>query len=256
MQRISVLFVSSFAVLGLALAWSSLLVAEQAAAEAKPSAYAPAKDLRAQVDTLVTDLDADLAAESDYDEDHQARVKKNSATLAAVTLVLGLHDEENDLKKNAPAIVPAAKKLSDSAAKFKDAKPALDELKKALSAGGEGKPLKWAPVADVAMLMKAVPIVNNNLRRNVEGRRFAQSLDKSAALASTLAAIAQAAASDTTYCDGKEAEALWMTTSYEMRDAAASVQTAVRKGDVEASKEALARVVKTCDACHHKFRDK
>ena len=40
-----------------------------------------------------------------------------------------------------------------------------------------------------------------------------------------------------------------------MRDSAAAVNIAVRKGDKDAALAALAGIVKTCDDCHHDFRD-
>ena len=222
----------------------------------KPSSYAPAKDLRGQVDAFVQKIAEDLANEADYGDDQKSRVTKDAHTLAVLALVLGMHDEVNELKPSAAAVVKAAGKLAAASGDFKQATAALAELKRAI-AGAEGvEKLEWKPVADLSQLMKQVPIVNNNLRRTVTGKRFKQSLEVSAGQAATLAALAQASSFDTTYCNGKDAEAKWARLCGEMRDDAAEVQAAIRKGDQDAAKAGLDKLAKTCDACHHVFRDK
>jgi cytochrome c556 len=101
--------------------------------------------------------------------------------------------------------------------------------------------------------MKQVPIVNNNLRRNVEGRRFERSTDKNLGYAATLAAIAQAASFDTAYCADEADEAKWRELSAALRDATAQVAIQVRKGDQEAAVKALGAVETSCMACHTAF---
>ena len=117
------------------------------------------------------------------------------------------------------------------------------------------KEIVWEPIADLSQLMKQVPIVNNKLRRGVNGRRFRRSRDATAGHAATLAALAQASLLDTTYCSDEDDEKKWQEICAEMRDAAYSVNQYVRKGDQAAAKKGLARLVETCDACHHSFRD-
>lgn len=222
----------------------------------KPSSYAPAKDLRGQLDSFVQKIAEDLATEADYGDDQKSRVTKDAHTLAVLALVLGMHDEENALKPSASAVVTAAGKLAAAAGDFKQATAALAEVKQAI-AGAQGvEKLEWKPVADLSQLMKQVPIVNNNLRRTVTGKRFKQSLDASAGQAATLAALAQASSFDTSYCDSKDAEAKWARLCGEMRDDAAAVQAAIRKGDQAAATAGLEKLAKTCDSCHHTFRDK
>lgn len=239
----------------LALGLAALLLAEPPQV-AKPSSYAPAKDLLAQVDELVGRLEIDLETEADYGEDAQQRVAKDAGTLAAVALVLGMHDEEHRLKGSAASIVAAARKVGAGAKDYAKSKAAMAELETALAATGGGEKLAWKPVADVAQLMKQVPIVNNNLRRGVEGRRFAREIDKNASYAATLAAIAQAAAFDTTYCADEAEEAKWRELSTALRNASAAVGKQVRAGDQEAAVKALEAVETSCTNCHEAFNVK
>ncbi len=69
--------------------------------DSKPSNYAPAKDLVAQVDDFMNRIEKDLASEAEYGEDQQDRVVKNGNTLAVIALVLSNHDDEVSLR--APA---------------------------------------------------------------------------------------------------------------------------------------------------------
>jgi len=246
------------ALLALACMFAPLFTASSAdapAADAKPSAYAPAKDLLDQVEYFVAQIEEDLADADDYTEYKQDRVAKDASTLAVLGLVLGMHDQDNPLKNSAPSLIAAAEDLAASSADHGQAKAALEKVKKTLEPAAEGSALKWKSVGDLPQLMKQVPIVNNNLRRGVTGRRFDRTVDRNAGYAATLAAIAQATANDTIYCSDKEDEAEWMKISTALRDAAAEVNVAVRRGDQEAATEALGRVVVTCDACHHRFRD-
>ena len=229
--------------------------ADAPSADAKPSAYAPAKDLLDQVKFFVAQIEEDLSDADDYTEYKQDRVAKDASTLAVLALVLGMHDEDNPVKKSASSAISAAEDLAASSGDHGEAKAALAKVKKALEPADEGADLKWKSVGDLAQLMKQVPIVNNNLRRGVTGRRFDRTIDRNAGYSATLAAIAQATANDTIYCSDKEDEAEWTKISHSMRDAAAEVNAAVRRGDQEAATAALARVVLTCDECHHRFRD-
>ena len=111
------------------------------------------------------------------------------------------------------------------------------------------------PVADLAMLMQQVPIVNASLRKGVNGRRFSRDAKRSAGRAVTLAVIAQASMMDTTYCGDEEDEKAWKKICADMRDACAEVYKAMLDKDQKRAKAANAKVVETCDACHHKFRD-
>ena len=57
------------------------------------------------------------------------------------------------------------------------------------------------------------------------------------------------------YCIDEEDEAKWAQICVDMRDAAAQVQVAVRRKDKDTAVAGLAKLVETCDACHHAFRD-
>lgn len=222
--------------------------------DAKPSVYAPAKELAAQLNTFLQRISEDLSAEADYQEEQQGRLAKDASTIAALAMVLGQHDEAHDAKRSAAKVIKAARKLADHAADFKSATTALAELKAALETR-DGGPIEWAPAADMSLLMKQVPIVNNNLRRNVTGKRFKQSAEASAGLCATLAAIAQVSRFDDVYCSTEEDKAKWDKVCVEMRDAAAEVLAAIRKQDQIAATAGLDKLVTTCDACHHDFRD-
>jgi hypothetical protein len=230
------------------------LLAGDEPADAKPSAYAPAQDLAAQIDVFVKQIEADLANEADFGQDQQGRVAKDANTLVVLAQVLANHDEDHALRKAAPAIVTAAGKLAGAASNYKNANTALAELKQSLQST-KGGPAAWEPVAELAQLMKQVPIVNNKLRAGVTGKRFDRMLDQNAGLATTLAAIAQASLHDKAYCSDKDEEAKWARVCADMRAAASEVRVAVRKKDQSAARSGLDKLVKTCDTCHLDFRD-
>jgi hypothetical protein len=219
-----------------------------------PSSYAPAKDLTSQVDALLKSMESDLEDKEEFGKDQTGRISLNANALAAVALVLGKHDQPSELQKAAPAMIAAASKLASASGDFDKATAALANVKTALKSSGDASQLKWEPVADAASLMLHVPVVNNSLRRGVTGRRFSRSADKLAGYAAQLAAIAQATAFDTDYCEDEKQEALWQKSSFMMRDGAADVLAAIRKDDQAAAKMGLATIVKSCDACHATFR--
>lgn len=242
-----------------AILWASpllllpLVIADESGAP-KPSQYAPIQDIVAQIESYLQQIDADLAAEADYGDDQKSRITKDANTLIVLAQILATHDEAHDRKKSAAPLFSASQALATSTEKFSDAKSALEKVNAAWKsdAGGELKP---EPAANLQQLMKQVPIVNNKLRSGVTGRRFDRTIDQNAGLATTLAAIAQASSRDTDYCTGKDEEARWAKICAEMRDAAASINAAVRKKDQKGATAGLERLVKTCDDCHHDFRD-
>lgn len=231
----------------------SLLLAADAP-EKKPSSYAPVEDVVGQIENYLKQLGNDLAAEADYGEDQQSRVAKDANTVVVLAQVLGNHDQEHARKKSAGAVFTASRELADSVESYADAKEAYTKLQAAWEGSGEAA-VSWDPAANLQQLMKQVPIVNNKLRSGVTGRRFDRTIEQNAGLATTLAAIAQASMHDTDYCSGKDEEARWAKICAEMRDAAAAVQTSVRQKDQPAATAALERLVKSCDDCHHDFRD-
>lgn len=235
------------------LALVSLGLAETVSA-LKVSTFAPAKYLNDQVDYFLKRIGQDLADQTTYGEDQQGRVAKDASTLAALSLALGKHDEQHPRKQAAPQMVEAAVALADSADDFEAAAEALQQLRKALDSKSE-QTLEWEPVANLTLLMQQVPIINNSLRRGVTGRRFKRQTERTAGFAATLAAIAQASLPDTDYCEDEEAQQKWQAICRDMRDASGEVLQAVRNKDQAAAKRGLDRIVMTCDACHHEFRD-
>ena len=217
----------------------------------KPSTFAPAKDLLRQWESMLKRCGEDLADEAEYGDDQQGRVVKDANTLVVIAQMLALHDEDHAAKKSAAAWIAAAKKLAESAEEFATAHVAYQELKAAKEVDQEVSP---EPIAEISSLMKQVPIINNALRRGVTGTRFAKSLDVSAAQAATLAAIAERSSFDHSYCESPDDIQLWEKVCGEMRDAAAETLAAVRKSEQTAASAGLDRLVKSCDACHDRFR--
>jgi len=230
------------------------LLAAERPKQPKPSTYAPAKDLLAQLDYFIERIEADLQGE-EYGEDQTGRVEKNATTIVAIALVLGMHDEDNKIKKSASALIKTSGDLVGKAENREKATVAFAAVKKALDEPGDGPAIRWDAVTDLALLMQQVPIVNNNLRRCVGSRRFKRSADRSAGYAATLAAIAQASLVDTSYCGDEDEEAKWIRFCEEMRSAAAEVNAAVHRLDQPAAKAGLVKVVKSCDDCHAVFVD-
>ena len=223
----------------------------------KVSAFAPLKDVESQLDYFVGKIGRDLADKEEYGESEQKRVGLDAYTVAVLSLTLGMHDEKSELKKSASELVEIANELAESADDHEAASGLLAKFKSTMESKPEGEPLTWdEPVADLAMLMVQVPIVNDGLRRGVnDKRRFKRNAKRTAPRAVTLAAIAQASMMDTGYCSDEEDEKAWKKICADMRDACADVYRALMAGDQEKAKAGNAKVVETCDACHHKFRD-
>jgi hypothetical protein len=235
--------------------WSATAVQAQSASSPLVSTYAPVADLESEVKTYLDRIAADVADKDGYGEDQRGRVSKDASTVAVLGLMLGMHDQENRQKKSAAALVELAVELAGGVEDIEGARTTLGKIKAAWENPSAGEPITWKPVADLALLMQQVPNVNNALRRGVTSGRFERSIDRTAGHAVTLAAIAQASLLDTTYCGDEDDEQAWRKICADMRDAAADVYRAVRKKDQEAAKAGLERIVATCDACHHRFRD-
>ena len=217
------------------------------------STYAPAEDLVAQVNASLKDLEEALSTADDF-EVKQTRVVREANTLAALGLVLALHDTDHPLKAAAPALIPAAQKLA-KAKTLDEAKPALDGVKAALAGGsGSADPPAWGKVAGLGALMKQVTFINGRLRRNVTGKRFADQSADTARYAALLAAIGQVTNYDTH--EVKDAAQLpqWYEYCAAMRDSAGRINAAAKAGDQDAAKAAMADLEKSCSGCHKTFR--
>lgn len=221
----------------------------------KPSTYAPAKDLIAQVEFFLDRIETDLEDPDEYLEEQQKRVGMDANTVAALAAVLGVHDEEHPLKAGAAALVQHAKGMAKNVKDYGTTKAEFVKAIQALEATSGGGKVGLAGSGDLAQLMRQVPIVNNSLRSGVMGTRFERLKEKSAASAATLAAIAEVSAYDDSYCVEDDDLEKWQKICYEMRDASAAVAKATRAGDQETAKKQLDRLVQTCDDCHHAFRD-
>src|SRR5262249_44865673 len=119
----------------------------------KISSFAPAEDLIAQVDFFLGRVGESVATPADFDEAHQARTLKDGNTLAAIALLLALHDEKHALKDSAGALLAAAQELSGASDNYERARAALEKLRSARDGSLRGgAPVKWEKVAALAPL--------------------------------------------------------------------------------------------------------
>lgn len=220
----------------------------------KPSEYAPITDLANQVTRFLHAIDEDLASGPDYDADRKNRIVLNANTLIVLGRTIAQHDESNDIKLAVPALIESAHALAESYNDYDAAVKAAKGLKEAVEkkAGGQ---INESIAPSLAALMKQVPIVNNDLRRGVNGKRFDRLADDNAGHAATLAAIAHVSMSCPDYCNDAEARVKWARVCADMRKAATEVRTAVRQKDLPSATSGLANLVKTCDQCHESFRN-
>jgi hypothetical protein len=231
------------------------------AAEVAVSKYVPLADLRGQLEYFLGELQRDLASETDYDADHQGRVEKGANTVVVLAQALANHDQAPSERSQAAALMKAAQQVAAAAGDYAEAKAAADGLQAARNAPAAGDnstpgpPAGWSVEADLVQLMKQVPVINNSLRSGVTSRRFERTAERTAGWAASLAAIAQASSVDFAYCGGEEDQQEWQKICVEMRDACAAVNEAIRSRDQAAATQGLDRIVATCDACHHRFRD-
>src|SRR3954453_20627958 len=105
--------------ISLGAAASSLFVvlsyaATQSAEPPKISEFAPSKDLLQQVDFFIGRISESLADPADFDGAKQSRTLKDSNTLAALALVLGVHDQDSPEKASMPALREAALRLAEA----------------------------------------------------------------------------------------------------------------------------------------------
>ena len=222
----------------------------------KVSLFAPVKDTEAQLKYFIQKIGRDLADKSEYGEAQIKRVGLDASTVSVLAYTLGIHDQESKLKPAASKLIELAGEVAENSEDFDATKAAHDALAAAFAKPEKADPVDAGePVADLAMLMQQVPIVNAGLRKGVDDkRRFARSAKRTAPRAVTLAAIAHASMMDTNYCSDEDDEKAWKSICADMRDACADVYKALMKKDQDAAKKANQRVVETCDACHDKFR--
>lgn len=235
--------------------FTSILIAEDTIPAVPVSAYAPREDIDHQIEYFTKRIQNNLKNENEYDSDRQQQVEQDASTLAVLCLMLVHHDQPGKLYQGTAALLKASQHLSGTAGTYDEARAALTAFREIPNVPHDDVHVTSETVAELSVLMKQVPIVNNVLRRGVNGRRFKRSMEKNAGLAATLAALAQASAWDTLYCENAEEEVLWCQMCEELRDSAAEVNAAVRALDQAAAKHAMKRIVVSCDRCHHRFRD-
>jgi hypothetical protein len=220
----------------------------------KVSTFAPAEDLAAQLDWYLNDLEKAVASEDEY-KDSADKVAKEANTVVIIALALGLHDEDNQYKASAAALLKAAKDLA-VAKDFASAQKGVAALKDAADGKGNGGDvaLAWAPPsASLPELMKQVPTIHTKLKLRVKGASFKKKAKETAGYTAVIAAIAQGTMSDASAAKGDDQIKSWQAFSAAMRDAAGSVNAAIRKGDEPAAAESMKTLQKSCDDCHTVF---
>jgi hypothetical protein len=218
----------------------------------KISSFAPANDLVDQVQKYIEELEVTLESEQEY-KDTEGKVGRCSSTLAVIALCLGLHDEDNKFKTNAPALIKAARDLA-ATTDYQSAKKAFQVVKDA--ADGKVKTqaeLKWEPVASLPDLMKQVPNVNTKLKMNVKGTRFKSKAKDTAGYTATIAAIGQGTIADISKAKNADEVKKWYGYMSFMRDSAGEAGAAIRRGDQPGTLDAMKNLTQSCDDCHKAF---
>jgi hypothetical protein len=234
----------------------------------KVSTFAPAEDLTRQANVYIQHIQDAVESEGDY-KDAQEQLARDANTLIVIELALGLHDQDNDAKANAPAVMKAAQELATVAAaalknqekdalakNYEAAKKAVEGVKAAADGKtkAEGE-LKWGKVASLEQLMKEVPVINTKLKRNVKGPRLKSKAKDTAGYSAVIAAIAQGSMSSTEEAKATTPEqiAQWYDFAARLRTAAASVNEGIHAGDAKATSAAMTRLARSCDDCHDVF---
>lgn len=219
------------------------------------SKFAPAADLLQQVDFFIGRTAESLAEPIDFDEAKQSRALKDANTLAALGLLLAMHDQDFPEKPGMPALIASAQALAAAEGDSQRAKQALAGLQSARAGkAGESTAARWEKVASLKALMKQVPLVHTGLKRGVEPSRLARQKAQSAGQSATLAAIAQASLLDTAWVKSPEDVAEWTKFCVQMRDAAGEVNAGIHALDQARVTSAMKQMTQSCDDCHAKFR--
>jgi hypothetical protein len=221
----------------------------------KVSTFAPAADLLAQVDFFLARASESLSDPARFDLAKQSRTAKDANTLAALALMLAMHDEKFAEKPAMASLLRASGKLAAASDNYEQASAALVALKRARSGSGEpGAAAKWEKVASLPALMKQVPLVHSGLKRAVDGDRLARLKAQSSGQSAALAAIAQASMLDAQYAKTPAEATKWRERCAEMRDAAGSVNAAIHAQDAARVAAGMKRLFQSCESCHAAFR--
>jgi hypothetical protein len=230
---------------------SAALAADPAMPPApKFSTIVPAADLAGQVDWYIKDLEASVATQEDY-KDSVEKIAKESNTLVVIALALGLHDEPSKYQAAAGHLMKAAQAVA--ATKDYDAScKAVAALRKASKTKGNAE-LKWEKVASLPELMKQVPNINTNLKRNLKPNNFKKKAKVTAGYTAAIAAIAQGSMADTSATKNADQVTQWYKFSAAMRDDAGAVNAAIHQGDEPAAAKAMKKLGQSCEDCHAVF---
>jgi hypothetical protein len=226
------------------------------------STFAPAKDLEAQVQAYLEDLDEAVETEETY-QDEVDNIAQDANTLILVSLALGLHDSDSQYKAAAPAMIKAAQQLA-AAKDYASTKAGIAAVKEATaSTGSDPAELKWGKVASLKELMVAVGPINTRMKRYVRKDRPERMKDAADDLAGYSAVLAVIAQGSMVYADEtiKPAEAeKWYGFFVHMRDASAEVNRAVRAFEKDSTPAAfdvadaaMQDLAQSCDDCHEVF---
>ncbi len=220
------------------------------------STYAPAGDLLREVDYFIERASDSLADPAGFDLAKQSRTLKDANALAALALVLAMHDQDFPRKPAMPQLLSAARQLAAAGDNYDQAAAALADIKAARTGKVEpGAQPRWEKVASLPALMKQVPLIHSRLKRGVDKRRLARLAEQTTAHSAALAAIAQASMLDTQYAMTPGDVEKWYAYCAEMRDAAGSVNAAIHAQDPQRVTQSMKRLVRSCEACHMTFRD-
>lgn len=236
------------AVLGL------LFVATGAAPDAASipvSQFASADDLAKLIAEYGERVGEAVVSEEEF-EAKGSRMVRDARTLVVLGTALGLHDQDQALKPAAPAIVAAARKTAESGKDLAAAQAAVEGLKKALAGEATGgDAVSWDNTKALGQLMKQVNFVHTRLKRDI--KKLDKKQEQCYGDAVLLAVIGQAADFDTHEVKDEAKLPDWHKYAAEMRDASASLATAIKAGDAAGIESAMTRVAENCDACHHTF---
>jgi hypothetical protein len=222
----------------------------------KVSTFAPAEDLVYQVNQYVKHLEKITASEDEYKDsigEENNRVANDANALVVLALALGLHDQDNQYKAQAGALIKAARGLA-ATKDYESAKKGVASVKQALAGKGQGDgELKWQKVASLPELMKEVPLINTSLKRFVQGSYFKKKAKDTAGYTAAIAAIAQGSMADISEAKNVEQVKQWYDFAAAMRKEAAAVNAAIHAGDEPAAAEGMKRLNQSCEDCHKVF---
>jgi hypothetical protein len=223
----------------------------------KVSTFAPADDLVRQADRYIKDLEDTVGSVESGEEkfdDVKENIGKGANTLVLLALCLGKHDQDNQYKAHAGALMAAAQQMA-AAKDLASAKKGLAGIEDARA--GKNKAdveLKWEKVASLPDTMKHVPSINTKLKTYVKPAKFKAKAKDSAGITAVLAAIAQGSMTDTSATKSTEQVEQWYRFCEEMRNAAGAMNKSIRDGDPAATAKNLERLGNNCEECHKVFK--